>query len=366
MNFTRPTQAQRNPLRFVTAGYNLPGASEIAYATVKRLPQQFVFRCALALSLGAALAGSAWSQTPQATPPSNNQIRVVTNEVVAAVTVTDPSGEFVLDLSQNDFHVFDDGVEQAIDHWDLGGDPLAVVLVLGASDRPHAMIPVIHSLGSIFTETVMALDGEAAVITYDSTVDVREPFTQDHDAVENAIAGTEFDDPGRHLYDAMARAVEMLKDEAPNRRRVMLVVGESRDDGSKANFGAVVRDAEHDNISIYAIGPSSMTRDLLQDAPALWAAPAIFLLQQGRNRSKKHDLEVAAAATGGAHYGAVRAETLRDALDKIGGELHAQYIIDYRPDSERALGFHAIKVTVSRPNVLVRTRPGYYVARPAN
>jgi VWFA-related protein len=331
-----------------------------------------VLRGALALCVGAAAAGAgvalaslARGQEQATTPLSTGQIRVATNEVVVATTVTDPSGELVLDLPQNDFHVFDDGVEQTIDHWDLGGDPLAVVVVLETSDRAQTMIPAIHSLGSIFTETAMALDGEAAVVTYDSTVNVAQPFTEDHDAVESAIAHAEFDDPKTHLFDAMAAAVEMLKDQAQMRRRIMLVVGESRDDGSKADFATIVRDAEHANISIYAIGPSSVTRDLLRDAPALWAAPAIFLLQQGKNRDKKHALEVAAAATGGAHYGAVRAATLRAAMDEIGGELHAQYIIGYRPNSERAPGFHSIKVTVSRPNVTVRTRPGYYVAPPA-
>jgi VWFA-related protein len=326
--------------------------------------RQLVLRSALALSLGTVGGGSlARAQAPPAEPPAaKNRLRVVTNEVVVPVTVTDPNGEFDLDLLPQDFHVFDDGVPQQIDHWDLGGDPLAVVLVLQTTDRAQSMIPAIHSLGSIFTETVMALDGEAAVITYDSEVDVRQPFTMDHDAVEKAITSAEFDDPGMHLYDAMAKAVEMLENEAPMRRRIMLVVGESRDDGSTANFAAVVRDAEHDNISIYAIGPSSMTRDLLRDAPSLWAAPAIFLLQQGRNRSKKHNLEVAAAATGGVHYGAVRSETLREALDDIGGELHAQYIISYKPNGERAPGFHSIRVAISRGDVSVRTRPGYYVA----
>lgn len=330
-----------------------------------KFPQQFVFRCALALSLAAALASSEWSQT-QAPPLSKGQIRVVTNEVIAAVTVTDQSGEFVLDLSQKDFHVFDDGVEQTIDQWDLGGDPLAVVLVLETSSRANAMIPAIHSLGSIFSETVMALDGEAAVITYDSTVAVRQPFTPDHDAVEKAVASAEFADEKSKLYDAMALAIEALKSEAPSRRRIMLIVGESRDDGSTAKLGAIVRDAEHANISVYAVGPSSMARDLFQDAPDLWAAPAIFLLQQGINRNKSHALEVAAAATGGMHYGAARSATLGEALDKIGGELHAQYVIGYRPNSARAPGFHAIKVAVSRPGVRVRARPGYYVARVAN
>jgi VWFA-related protein len=334
-----------------------------------RFRRKFVLRSALALSLSAAGGASlarTQAQAPQVQPPApKHRLRVVTNEVVVPVTVTDPNGEFVLDLLPQDFHLFDDGVPQKIDRWDLGDQPLAVVLVLQTSDRAQSMIPAIHSLGSIFTETVMALDGEAAVITYDSDVDVRQPFTMDHDAVERAIANAQFDDSGMHLYDAMAKAVEMLKDQAPMRRRIMLVVGESRDDGSTANFAAVVRDAEHANISIYAIGPSSMTRDLLQDAPALWAAPAIFLLQQGRNRSKKHDLEVAAAATGGVHYGAVRSNTLREALDDIGGELHAQYIISYKPNGERAPGFHSIRVAVSRSDVSVRTRPGYYVAAPA-
>ncbi|HEX4001547.1 MAG TPA: VWA domain-containing protein [Candidatus Acidoferrales bacterium] len=328
---------------------------------------EFVLRLALALALGAALAAGAPSQAPQAPPTApQHPIRVVTNEVVVPVTVTDASGEFVLDLLPSDFRIYDDGVEQRIDRWDLGDDPLAVVLVLQTSDRARSMIPAIHSLGSIFTETVMALDGEAAVVTYDSTVDVRQAFTKDHDAVENAIADAPFEDSSMHLYDAMATAVDLLKGEPTTRRRIMLIVGESRDDGSKASFGGVVRDAEHANITIYGIGPSSVTRDLLQDAPSLWAAPAIFLLQQGRNRSKNHDLEVAAAATGGAHYSAVRAETLRDTLDKIGGELHAQYILTYKPNAERAPGFHSIAVSVLRSDITVRARPGYFVAQTAN
>jgi VWFA-related protein len=117
-----------------------------------------------------------------------NQIRVHANEVVAPVSVTDKTGEAVLDLSQKDFHVFDDGVEQAIVHWDLGGDPLAVALVIETSSHIRMMAPVIHSIGNIFTETVMALDGEAAVIASDETVNVPQTFTQDHGAVEKGIS----------------------------------------------------------------------------------------------------------------------------------------------------------------------------------
>jgi hypothetical protein len=144
--------------------------------------------------------------------------------VIVPVTVTDASGEFVLDLSEKDLHVFDDGVEQTIDYWNVGGDPIAIVLVLETSTRLHEMIPVIHGLGSILGETVMFLNSEAAVITYDSTVEQRQPFTQDSQAVKDAIAAVKFEAPERMLYDGMNLAVQMLEAESPKWRRVILVV----------------------------------------------------------------------------------------------------------------------------------------------
>jgi VWFA-related protein len=359
-----------------------------------RRVRKFGRQCALTASFTAALASSARAQTQASPPLSKDQIRVVTNEVIAPVTVTDASGEFVLDLAQKDFHVSDDGVEQRIEHWDLGGDPLAVALLIDTSTHLHTMEPAIHRMGSIFTETVMALDGEAAVITYDSTVDVRQPFTQDHDAVQKAIAETKFEVPEMNLYDAMAAAVELLKAQLTTSRRIMLILGESQDSGSKAKLGQIVRDAEHANIAIYAVGPSSIAADLrgsnkgaaplkLPGTPRIetvpppdrdamgrpifdWMTPAMWLLQRGTNEIKNHQLEVASAATGGIHYRAFRDSTIRDALDRIGAELHVQYIISYRPNTERAPGFHAITVTVSRPNVSIRTRPGYYFVPSAN
>jgi hypothetical protein len=148
--------------------YNLWGSTEIAYTSLMWCPGKLGFRCALALSFSAALVVSLRSQTPNVAPSAKPQIRVITNEVIAAVTVTDPHGEFILDLSQKDFHVFDDGTEQTIDRWDLGEDPLAVALVIETSSHIAMMAPVIRGMGSIFTETVMALNGEAAVITYDT------------------------------------------------------------------------------------------------------------------------------------------------------------------------------------------------------
>lgn len=341
------------------------------------------------------------TDTAQSPATIQNKIRVQTNEVVAPVSVFDKRGDLVLDLAESDFHVFDNGVEQSIDHWEMGGDPLAVALVLETSSHIGMMAATIHGMGSIFTETVMAENGRAAVITYDSTVDVRQEFTEDHDDVARVINGVEFEAPEMRLYDAMAEAVELLKTQRVHYRRVMLIVGESQDIGSDAKLGLVLREAELANIAIYAVGPSSSTADLrfgakrpsggIKYPPGVFtgetrrgAVPvpenestpadsidlvpvAIWLITRGTNELKNHQLELAAAATGGVHYRALRDSSVHSALDRIGSELHAQYVLSYRPAvHERTAGFHEVKVTVARPEVTVRTRPGYFLAEPAD
>ncbi len=331
------------------------------------------------------------AQSPPPPAVAKNPIRVTTNEVTIPVTVTTRHGELVLNLSQSHFHVFDNGVEQKLDHWELGGDPLAVALVLDTSSRLHSTAPAIHSLGIIFADTVMALDSQAAMITYDSTVTIRQPFTSDRDVLEKAIEGTKFETPEMDLHDGMAAGVHLLETQPRKWRRIMLVVGESQDSGSRATLGEIVREAERADISIFVVGESSVGADLrsgkldptplkIRGLPPITAAPcsspvsgygdsqcigfaipSLWLLERGTNEIKHHQLEVAAAATGGFDYSGLRESALQSALDRIGSELHAQYILSFSPPSDGPPGFHILRVTVDQRDVIVRARPGYYL-----
>src|SRR3984893_17015747 len=328
-------------------------------------------------------------QKKATTEEQEHAIKVRVNEVIVPVTVLDSKSDMIFDLTKEHFHIFDNGVEQTIEQFDLGGDSLAVALVMETSSHIQRMAPAIHKMGSAFTETVMALEGRAAVITYDSTVDVRQPFTQDHDAIERSISKVEFNAPEMRLYDAMSAAVGLLKAQPSNFRRVMLIVGESQDHSSNSKLGLVLREVQLANISIYAVGPSSTAADLrygtngssrvplpkgfppsstqqpprnfLGEVPFDLLTPAIWVLTRGTNEIKNHQLEVALASTGGVHYRAFRDRNIQLALDRIGGEIHAQYILSYTPSAQGPPGFHKINVTVTRPNSTVRARPGYFI-----
>src|ERR1700686_4919041 len=59
----------------------------------------------------------------QKSPDSSIRVRVAL--VNAPVAVTDSKGELILDLQQKDFHVFDNGLEQKVESFDLAGEPLS-------------------------------------------------------------------------------------------------------------------------------------------------------------------------------------------------------------------------------------------------
>ena len=339
---------------------------------------------------------------PEPPPPAELQkraIRARVNEVIAPVTVTDAkTGEGVLDLTKANFHVYDNGAEQKIEHFDMGGAALSIVLVVETSSHVAAMLPAIRQSGIVFTEAVMAQTAEAAVIGYDDTVDLLESFTTNVDAVQRVINNLPNGSSGMHLYDAMARGIQLLGDQPAAQRRIMVVIGEAQDSGSENQLGHVLRRAQLTNVTIYSIGLSTTAADLRQPAgqyqptpigpPGTYPLPTpagqpptpeleqaeqgnmdlgallIWLVKTGKNAIGKNSLELASEATGGLHLNSMHDKNIQKVLDQIGGEIHTQYTLGYRPAGDEPSGYHEIKVSVDRPGVQVRTRPGYYIPPP--
>jgi VWFA-related protein len=326
-------------------------------------------------------------------------IRTRVTEVVAPVTVRDPrTGEMILSLTKENFHIYDNGLEQKIDHFDLGGDPLSIVLAVETSSHIAPMLPAVRQSGIVFTETVMGPTAEAAVLGYDDTIDLLASFTTDVDGVQNTINNLRVGTAGVRLYDAMSRGIALLEQRPAVRRRVLVVIGEAQDSGSENKLGAVLRQAQLANVIIYSVGLSTTAADLRQPAgqyqgqpigpPGTYPVPVpdgmpptpeleqavqpnmdlgallIWLVKTGKNAVGPNALDMASKGTGGMHVNTLHDRSIEKAIDQIGGELHAQYTIGYRPPGDEPSGYHQIKVTVDRRGASVRTRPGYYIPPP--
>src|SRR5258708_7517279 len=374
----------------------------------------------LTLTLLLALAGDlARAQSPSGPlppkpgvevqlPPKDIQAKVKVRVALVntPVTVRNGRGEMVHDLEARDFQIADNGVAQRIAHFDLGGDPLSMVILLETSSRIEPLLPEVRKTGILFTQTVMGPSGEAAVVAFNDSVDKLQDFTTNGDLVENTVAHLGPGTSGSKLYDAMAVGVEMLSGrpqataDKPGRPRVLMILSEATDVGSEARLGEVLRQAQLANVTIYSVGLST-TRAELQAKPKdtrprisppgtfplppqpgtpqtptseenrygnidLMAA-AVWAVQHIHHQVKDNALQVAAAATGGAHLSTFKDRSIEKAIDEIGGELHSQYTISSTPTGWDATGYHEIKVSVLRndaKNLKVRTRPGYFLAPP--
>jgi hypothetical protein len=81
---------------------------------------------------------------------------------------------------------------------------------------------------------------------------------------------------------------------------------------------------------------------------------------------KANPTQLFTRATGGKQFTFFRGAGLEESVEKIGEQLHSEYLISYNPNKEVMVGqggFHEIKIEVSSPLVKkVQTRPGYWAA----
>ena len=333
-------------------------------------------------------------------------IRVRTVLVNTPVTVRNEKGEMVHDLEEPDFQITDNGVRQKITHFNLGGDPISLVVVVEKSSRISSALPQIRKSGILISQTVTGPTGEAAVIGFDDEVEKLLDFTYSADALEKTMTRLREGSSGTRLFDAMSKAVEMLSARPEvsetdlGHRRVMLVIAEAHDSGSEEKLGEVLRRAQLANVTIYAVGISSTKADLKrkpeQSGPSPVTPPGtsgippppgtvetpttdmqgqgasllnlvIWAITHTKDQVTSRQLEIAAAATGGMHVSTWKERTIEREIDEIGGELHSQYVLTYTPSGEATDGYHEISVTVSQEKarkLKVRARPGYYLGAP--
>jgi VWFA-related protein len=338
--------------------------------------------------------GTQIQKRPAAEKP---KIRVKTDLIATPVTVRNAAGEMVLDLGASDFRVFDNGVQQKIEHFDLGGDPLSIALIFETSSRVSVILPAVRKAGIVFAQNVVGSNGEACILGVNDNIDTLLPFSANTDQIQKIIEHLPEGTSGVRLYDAMSLAVGQLRGRPTGRRRVMLVVSESADTGSEDKLGVVLREAQLANISIYGVTLSSTSADLRAQPrqvgpqvtpPGIFPMPpqpgtpqtptteqqrygnidylaaAKWLVEHATSAVRGSALSNAAVATGGMNLSPFRDSAIENAVDAIGGELHAQYVLTYKPEGEDPAGYHEIKVEITRAGLSARARPGYYLSPP--
>jgi VWFA-related protein len=338
------------------------------------------------------------TQTPPAPAPESQGyiIQTTVQNVQAAVTVFDKQGGYVNNIRPEQFHLYDNDQEQNISV-NVSYTPISLVILIQSNAHAEGLLPEVNKIGNLIGPQVIGDVGEAAVIAYDSRIRVLQEFTTDSAKITEAVKKIRPGSESNRMIDAVMDGARLLRSRPQTRRRIMLLIGETRDLGSEGRAREALIDLQTANIVFYPVDMSRFITTLTAPVkparpdplppamhplpPNVPATPSNVEQMYGTNargefvpalleiyRDAKavfvaNPVEVFTKGTGGTEYGFHSQRTLENALTEIGEQLHSEYTLSYAPNNRDTAGFHPIRVEVQgHPEVgKLVTRPGYYL-----
>jgi VWFA-related protein len=292
------------------------------------------------------------------------------------VGVVDPRGRAVTSLSRNDFTVYEDGVKQPILHFEPTYAPFSLVLLLDTSGSTVNFRQQFKQAAWRFLDA-LAPEDRVAVIQFNAKVKSLAGFSTDRKKTAYAIQIA--DGAGEtHFYDALKYALNELDKEGDKRRKAIVVMTDGLDTqmrnsdraslakvqtdeeaiaaiDAKASglLNAVLTAADRQGVSIYPLAlPSGDPKRLPLPDPVITG-----IYSAARTR-----LQTLADRSGGRLNEIHKLEQMAQLYAEVAAELRALYTVAYQARGERARDgkWHAIKIEVDQPELIVRTKPGYY------
>jgi len=310
-------------------------------------------------SLGIAYAQTAGKpavpgQQPQAQQPPAQQkdqpFRITrdVNLVVLLASVVDSRNRFVPDLRQDNFHVYEDKVEQKLAVFRREDIPITLGLVVDNSGSMRDKREKVNSAAITFVKTSQRQD-EVFVVNFNDEfyLDLDKDFT--NDPIELREALERIDSRGSTaMYDALIGSLDHLKKGSKD-KKILLVITDGEDNASRKTLEVAVEEAHKSDAVIYAIG---------------------LLSQESKREAKRarKALEALTTATGGKAFFPESVQDVESICTQIAADIRNQYVLAYYATNTAKDGsFRSVHVEVNSPRgagkLEVRTRTGYYAQR---
>jgi VWFA-related protein len=325
----------------------------------------FLFTFALAPIL---LSGAAISQ--------ETTLRSQSNIVLVPALVKDPHGEIVYGLEAKDFIIEDDGVEQTIRLDEAPeGQPISLVVALQRGRRADYEFARMKGLQAMLDPIFALGTAKVALVEFDSRVNLARPFTKDESLIDADLSGLQPGDNGAAILDAISDSITLLKQEPDERQRVLLLISEQRDHGSKAKIDATVAAIGKSNTVMYALAFSPALSNILDtergnNNPDLHPeqtemnpgpdllAPLVMAVQAMRKNVPKTVAEM----TGGEYELFATRKKFDIRMNDFTNHLHNRYLLSFAPKNPHP-GLHQLRVRLrdsNKKNTTLLARSSYW------
>lgn len=283
-------------------------------------------------------------------------LKIDTDLVTVEAVATDKAGNYVRNLTADDFRLFVDGQPRKIDFFTVTNEvttsrPLAVVFALDLSGslKPNE-IETLRASAAKFTE-IMRGESTFAALAFNYDVKVYQDFTSDLKKLEHAFAKMQEFGGSTRIYDALDKSVLMLsrrprfsKNNLPL-RRVIVVITDGFDSSSTINSRELIRRANAAGVTVYSITLPS------------------YILSASRSTERvitPLDASRIVAATGGRDFSA-DARDFAPVFKALAEEIRASYGVAYYPEMRDGKQ-HDVRVEPVNPVIKLRTNRTTFIA----
>lgn len=310
--------------------------------------------------LWVTLAGSAELRAQQVT------LHARSNLVLVPTLVEDSQGAPVFNLTENDFLVKDNGVPQRI-HLDPDTDRAPMSIVVLVQNGGSAVREFYKMRG--LPEMVNALAGDTrhhvAVVTFDSQPHMLLDFSSSANTVQHAIYSIQSGDGGAAILDSVWYAVDMLQDEPTENQRVIVLLSETRDHGSRTPVQNVVEKIGRSNTVVYSLAFSPSRSDFLEFThPSGESADLVPLVRMAVAALHRNTAEAIPRMTGGEYFRFNNGKQLDNEIGRLANQVHNRYILSFQPTDPHP-GLHVLSVELKQPlRARVLARSNYWAISP--
>lgn len=313
------------------------------------------------------------------------------NFVSVPVTVKNEDGRPVFGLTKPDFSIYEDGVRQPIVFFTSDPFPISAAIVVDVG-MPDVALRKVQDTFSALVGAFSEYD-EVSVYTYGNTVKQQQdfsaalgdrtattfrkvkgdegktggvPVTEGPMVSGPSVNGRPFEtgqthhpntrtlEPSRVLNDAILRATIDLAKRPRERRKVIFVISDGREDGSVASYEDVKKVLLSNEVTVYAVAIDSAA------IPGYGKLQKLRLPRQGYSNI----LPKYASATGGEVFTKFDKEAMEQAYGALMEQARNQYTIGYTSPATLSTAYRDIEVRISRAGLKVLARPGYYPLPP--
>jgi len=293
------------------------------------------------------------------------------NVVLVPVLVRDQNRSPVYGLAAGDFIVEDNGIPQEtrLEEEDQA-QPISLLIAIQVGRRARREFTRIRNLGTMLEPVLKQPQTEAAVLAFDHSLEVVQDFTQDDEAIQASLKNLQSGDNGAAILHAVQYGVRLLNKRREGRQRVLLLVSETRDHGSRfARIEDVVSLIGDSGATVYSLSFSPSASNALDTARGTNrdemrpTADVLAVAQLAVQAMRKNTPKALADQTGGEYELFETSKEFESHMTDFTNHLHSRYLLSFAPKDPQA-GLHLLRVQLRDPaKGTVLARSSYWAGK---